>query len=80
MNGERTDYAASAMASMSAAEIFAMSDAGSEASKMRHDHSARRSAARASANEGVRLAEYQGRVRQVGRSPWQVRYQSQTVE
>jgi hypothetical protein len=57
-----------------------MSEAGSEVSKMRRDHSARRSVASASANEGVRLAGYQGRVRQVGRAPWQVRYQSQIAE
>jgi hypothetical protein len=68
------------MASMSTAGIFVMSEADSEASKMRRDHSARRSVARASANEGVRLAGYQGRDRQVGRAPWQVRYQSQIAE
>lgn len=68
------------MASMSTCGIFGMSDGGSVASKILRDHSARRSAASASANEGVCLAEYQGRVRQVGRAPWQARYQTQTAE
>src|SRR5262245_20771981 len=76
----RSGYAASATASMSASGIFAISERESEASKMRRDHSARRSAASASANEGVRLVGYQGRIRQVGRSPWQARYDSQIAE
>jgi hypothetical protein len=65
---------------MSAWGIFAISERESEASKMHRAHSARRSAASASATEGVRLAWYQGRIRQVGRSPWHARYQSQIAE
>ncbi len=77
---QRKGVAPSCYAASATASIFASSECGSEASKSRCDQSARRSAASASANEGVRLAGYQGRVRQVGRAPWQATYQSHTAE
>ncbi len=46
---------------------------------MRRVQGTRRTVATASANEGVRLDVYQGRVFQVGRVSWQARYKSQTA-
>src|SRR6266487_898296 len=73
------DHAASANTEMSVVAICGESRSRAGRPRIADQVSLRR-AARASANEGLRLLVYQGRSGQVGSWAWTTRYQCQTAE
>ena len=73
------DHAALANTEMSVVAICGESSSRVGVPRIADQVSLRR-AARASANEGMRLVVYQGRSGQIGSSAWTSRYQDQTAE